>query len=128
MNQLYQCREPRRMKQGNEGQVDRLDDTLGLEAAARMIRLGLDVMKELVDKGEIPAVRLNQKHNVMLREDLINFLRTEGWRQAAERKKSSAVKQHIENNTKRAPRPVAGKQRRATLLDLRAYEQMTSES
>lgn len=105
--------------------MEDLADTLGLEDAARMLRLGLEAMKDLVDKGEVPAVRLNQKHTVMLREDLIDFLRLEGRRQAAERKKS-VIKHHLgagapENaHSQRGPR---GKPRRVTPPDLRAYEQ-----
>lgn len=104
------------------------DDTLGLEGAARMLRLGLEAMKELVDKGEVPAVRLNQKHTVMLREDLIAFLRSEGRRQAAERKKSTIGSRPAAN----APSPASPnrktKARRITPPDLRAYEQADHQS
>jgi len=34
--------------------IDDFEDTLGLEDAARMMRLGLEAMKGLVDKGEVP--------------------------------------------------------------------------
>ncbi len=104
--------------------TDDLDDTLGLEGAAKMLRLGLEAMKDLVDKGEVPAVRLNQKHTVMLRQDLIEFLRQEGRRQAAERKKS--VKHRCGPS---APEPAHSKRtakgnpRRLVPPDLRAYEQ-----
>lgn len=99
--------------------MDDLDDTLGLEGAARMLRLGLEAMKDLVDKGEVPAVRLNQKHTVMLREDLIEFLRAEGRRQAAERKRS-AIGSRPAANTALSKR--TNKSRRPSLPDLRAYE------
>ena len=65
------------------------DTTLGLEDAAKVMRLGVESMKELVENGTVPAVRLNQKHTVLLREDLINFLREEGRRQAAARRESA---------------------------------------
>jgi hypothetical protein len=98
------------------------DDTLGLEAAARLMRLGIEAMKDLVDKGQVPAVRLNQKHTVLLREDLIEFLRAEGRRQAAERKNS--------RDERLSSRPPAahsnsrqGRSRRTSPPDLRAYEQ-----
>lgn len=45
--------------QRNHISAEEHDDTLGLEGAARMMRLGLEAMKELVDKAEVPAVRLN---------------------------------------------------------------------
>ncbi|WP_425532790.1 helix-turn-helix domain-containing protein [Stenotrophomonas maltophilia] len=91
-------------------------DTLGLEDAARMLRLGLEAMKELVDRGDVPAVRLNQKHTVMLREDLIDFLRREGRRQAAERKQR---KTQLPPYTRQLPKRAA---RRPSPPDLRPYE------
>lgn len=103
--------------------VDDIDDTMGLEGAARMLRLGLEAMKDLVDKGEVPAVRLNQKHTVMLREDLIDFLRSEGRRQAAERKKSAIGTQPAANSPAPGSTRRASKSRRTKLPDLRAYEQ-----
>lgn len=103
-------------------------DTLGLEDAARMMRLGLEAMKDLVEKGEVPAVRLNQKHTVMLREDLIDFLRSEGRRQAAERKKSAVGNQPAANASIVATPKRKGKARRITPPDLRAYEQADHQS
>ncbi|WP_152983865.1 hypothetical protein [Stenotrophomonas pavanii] len=102
--------------------IDDVDDTLGLEGAAKMLRLGLEAMKDLVDKGEVPAVRLNQKHTVMLREDLIDFLRSEGRRQAAERRKS-AIDQQPASNSPPPGQIKRRKPRRITPPDLRAYEQ-----
>ncbi|MBN5049012.1 hypothetical protein JY456_01465 [Stenotrophomonas maltophilia] len=104
------------------------DDTLGLEGAARMLRLGLEAMKDLVDKGDVPAVRLNQKHTVMLREDLIDFLRSEGRRQAAERKKSAIGTRPAANAPESVPTRRASKSRRTKLPDLRAYEQADHQS
>ncbi len=104
------------------------DETLGLDGAAKMLRLGLEAMKELVDKGAVPAVRLNQKHTVILREDLIDFLRLEGRRQAAERKKSTIGNQPAANSPESGPTRRAGKSRRTKLPDLRAYEQAGHQS
>jgi len=104
------------------------DDTLGLEDAAKMLRLGLEAMKDLVDKGEVPAVRLNQKHTVMLREDLIDFLRSEGRRQAAERKKSAIGNRPAANAPLSTTPKRNGKARRITPPDLRAYEQADHQS
>ncbi|EMB2829828.1 TPA: hypothetical protein ACKQCK_000380 [Stenotrophomonas maltophilia] len=107
---------------------DEISDTLGIEGAARMLRLGLEAMKELVDKGEVPAVRLNQKHTVMLREDLIDFLRSEGRRQAAERKKSAIGTRPAANTPGSVPIRRPSKSRRTKLPDLRAYEQADHQS
>lgn len=107
---------------------DETDDTLGLEGAARMMRLGLEAMKDLVDKGDVPAVRLNQKHTVMLREDLIDFLRSEGRRQAAERKKSAIGSRPAANTPESGPARRPSKSRRTKLPDLRAYEQADHQS
>jgi len=98
------------------------DDTLGLDAAAKLLRLGLEAMKDQVDKGEVPAVRLNQKHTVMLREDLIDFLRSEGRRQAAERKKSAVGNQRAADASVGTTPKRKGRARRVTPPDLRAYE------
>lgn len=62
------------------------DETLSLEEGAKFLRLGLKAMKELVESGAVPATSLNQKHTVMLREDLIAYLRVEGRRQAEARR------------------------------------------
>lgn len=121
-------RERHRMTQSDEIRSESLDETLGLEGAARMMRLGLEAMKELVDKGEVPAVRLNQKHTVMLREDLIDFLRSEGRRQAAERKKSAIGNRPAANASLGATTKRKGKTRRISPPDLRAYEQADHQS
>ncbi|MGE8282846.1 MAG: hypothetical protein ACN6PX_03140 [Stenotrophomonas lactitubi] len=93
-----------------------------------MLRLGLEAMKDLVDKGEVPAVRLNQKHTVMLREDLIDFLRSEGRRQAAERKNSANGNRPSANSPVPGPTRRTSKARRTKLPDLRAYEQADHQS
>lgn len=98
------------------------DDTLGLEDAAKVLRLGLEAMKALVEEGTVPAVRLNQKHTVMLREDLIEFLRAEGRRQAAERK-AAIGKRPAANSERPTPqRARPAKVRRISPPDLAAYE------
>lgn len=111
------------MKQSRQIPTEDLDDTLGIEGAARMMRLGLEAMKDLVDKGEVPAVCLNQKHTVMLREDLIDFLRSEGRRQAAERKRSAIGAGPPANAPDSGTTRRTSKSRRTKLPDLRAYEQ-----
>ncbi|HDS1303559.1 TPA: hypothetical protein QEK28_000357 [Stenotrophomonas maltophilia] len=128
MNHQHQHRQRHRMTESDESKTESLDETLGLEGAARMMRLGLEAMKELVDKGEVPAVRLNQKHTVMLREDLIDFLRTEGRRQAAERKKSAIGNRSAANAPASMSPNRKAKARRITPPDLRAYEQADHQS
>lgn len=92
------------------------EDTMGLEEGARFLRLGLKAMKELVDSGKVPAVSHNQKHTVMLREALVEHLREEGRKQAAERR----VKYLAEQGRAKKPRRAA--KAKPTLPDLSAYE------
>lgn len=61
-------------------------ETLDLQEASDLLRIDQSSMKELVDKGEVPAVVLNEKHLVILREDLITYLREEGRRQTEDRR------------------------------------------
>lgn len=95
------------------------DDTLGLEEAADMLRLGLEATRTLVDGGHIPAVRLNQKHTVILRDDVIGYIRDEGRRQAEERKKAATGKKR---RVIPAARSAISAARKTTPPDLRAYE------
>ncbi|MCF3477334.1 hypothetical protein GUK69_15235 [Stenotrophomonas maltophilia] len=104
------------------------EETLGLDGAATLLRLGHEAMKDLIDRGEVPAVRLNQKHTVMLREDLIEFLRSEGRRQAAERKNSTVGNAPPTKFAGAGPAKRASKARRTKLPDLRAYEQADHQS
>lgn len=68
-----------------------LSDTLGLGEAAAMMRLGEDSLRELIVVGQIPAVSLNRKHWVILREDVLTFLRETAQRQASERRERIAA-------------------------------------
>lgn len=65
------------------------DEVIDLEQASALLHLGIDATRKLIDLGELPALRLNQKHTVLLREDVIEFIRTEGRRQAEERRKQA---------------------------------------
>ncbi len=96
-----------------------MTETLGLEDAADMLRLGIEATRALVDQGELPAVRLNQKHTVILRDDLIGYIRDEGRRQAEERRKAVIGKERQHSAPARA---AARKPRKAAHPDLRAYE------
>jgi hypothetical protein len=62
------------------------DPTMDLEQAAAFMHLGYKAMKELVDSGEVPALSLNQKHTILLREDLITYVREQGRKQADKRR------------------------------------------
>ncbi|WP_322547764.1 hypothetical protein [Stenotrophomonas geniculata] len=104
------------------------EETLGLDGAATLLRLGHEAMINLINRDEVPAVRLNQKHTVMLREDLIEFLRSEGRRQAAERKKSAIGMRPTANSPPLGQTRRASNSRRIKLPDLRAYEQADHQS
>ena len=65
-------------------------EVLSLEEAAALAKCGLECMRALVDAGEVPAARLNRKHTVLLRDDVIDFLRTKARQQAEERRKAKA--------------------------------------
>lgn len=91
------------------------DDTMNLEAAADFLHLGYKAMKVLVDTGEVPALSCNQKHTVLLRADLVDYVRTKGREQAEarKRKKQPAI----------APVKQRGKKKALPNLDL--YELTT---
>lgn len=95
------------------------EDTIGIEDAAVMLRLGLDATRELADTGQLPAVRLNQKHWVLLRDDVLGYIREEGRRQAEERRKAAAGKNRTPKSAAPSARP---RPRRHAVPDLRAYE------
>jgi hypothetical protein len=61
------------------------DPTMDLQEAANFLHLGYKAMKELVDSGDVPALSLNQKHTVLLREDLITYVREQGRKLAEKR-------------------------------------------
>jgi len=88
-------------------------ETLSLDEAAALMHLGRESMKDLVDNGIVPALRLNKKHTVILRDELIAFIRNEGQRQAAERKA-----QHLRVQVGAKTRD----RRRRALPDLAPYE------
>lgn len=66
------------------------EETLDLQQAADLAKVGLECMRGYVDSGEVPAARLNQKHVVLLREDVLDFIRVLARKQAEERRKSRA--------------------------------------
>ena len=95
------------------------DDTLDLSQAAELLHIGFKAMKELVDTGEVPALSCNQKHCVLLREDLISYVREQGRKQAdkrRQRKQQAAI-----------PTPAVGRRRggKTAMPNLDAYEVTT---
>lgn len=76
-------------------------DILTLEEAAALAKCGIACMRALVDAGEVPAARLNRKHTVLLREDVIDFLHTKARQQAEERRKARELKPRLV----RTPKP-----------------------
>ncbi|WEN13669.1 hypothetical protein PY254_10465 [Rhodanobacter sp. AS-Z3] len=67
------------------------DPTMDLQQAADFLHLGLKSMKELVDSGAVPALSLNQKHTILLRDDLIAYVREQGRAQAARRRSRKPI-------------------------------------
>jgi hypothetical protein len=65
--------------------------TMDLEQAAAFLHLGYKAMKALVDTGEVPALSLNQKHTILLRDDLITYVREQGRAQAARRRSRKPI-------------------------------------
>lgn len=62
------------------------EPTLDLQQAATFLHLGLESMKELVNSGAVPALSCNQKHTIMLRDDLIAYVHEQGRKQAEQRR------------------------------------------
>lgn len=62
------------------------DPTMDLQQAADFLHLGLKSMKELVESGAVPALSCNQKHTILLRDDLIDYVREQGRLQASKRR------------------------------------------
>lgn len=83
-----------------------MTETLDLQEAANLAKVGLECMREYVESGELPAARLNKKHVVLLREDVLDFIRVLARKQAEQRRKERA----------QPPR-----QRRGVRVDLERY-------
>jgi hypothetical protein len=98
-------------------------ETLDLKQAAAFLRLGYESMKDLVDAGAVPAVCLNQKHTVLLREDLIAYVRDEGRKQAEERKRKARAPSTRSVRATAPPKRVA-----RSLPDLGRYESVTTSA
>lgn len=72
-----------------------VDETLDLAEAARYMHIGHEAMRELFESGSIPAVSLNQKHVVFLRDDLRAYLADLARKQARERQSGIKPTEHV---------------------------------
>lgn len=100
-------------------------DTLDLEQAAKLMRLGQDATKDLIDKGELAALICNQKHVVLLRSVVLDYIAEEGRRQAEERRRKAKGHASQPEAPKGAGKP-RGRARQA-LPDLGRYELTTGD-
>lgn len=96
--------------------IDVHDTALSLDEAAAFMRLGQKALVTLIDAGEIPAARLNQKHTAILRSDAIAYLHRIARVQQIERQKQ--VRAANDDIAITAPRRKRGR----TLPDLAPYE------
>ena len=87
-------------------------DTLDIEEAAAVMKIGVDSMRELVVAGAIPALSHNPKHCVILRGDLLAYISTMARRQQAEKKGRVAVLPRVDSAPTPAPRRRTGRARR----------------
>ena len=67
------------------------DETLSVEEAATLAKVGIDCMKSLIDTGEIHAARFNRKHCVLLREDVIDYIRRRAREQSKQRRSVNTI-------------------------------------
>jgi hypothetical protein len=97
-------------------------ETLGIEQAAALMRVGYEAMKQLIDDGEVPAVILNQRHAVLLHSDVIAYIREQG-RLQAEQRRRLAKRPKDRTITSRAAAQRSSK--RKAPPDLSSYELLT---
>ena len=108
----------------SQDEADLAKPVLTIGESARLVRVGEESFREVVDRGDVPAVSLNQKHTVCLRDDLLEWLRQLGRKQAEERRlrhQGNRAKQDPPE-AKRVPRPPRSSPRRQAPPDLRRYE------
>lgn len=76
-------------------------DTLSVEQAAQLLHLGRDATRALIEAGDIPAMSCNQKHTVLLRRDVLEYIATNAREQSEQRK---AAQRSCSPRTRRRPR------------------------
>lgn len=79
------------------------EDTLTIEQASKVIHLGIEAMRKLIEAGEVPACSLNKKHTVLLRADLIDYIRRKGREQAETRKRPAPFRRPTRASTALPP-------------------------
>jgi hypothetical protein len=52
----------------------------------QILRCGYDTVRTAIECGDLPALQLNKRHTVLLREDVIEYVRVYARRKAQERK------------------------------------------
>jgi excisionase family DNA binding protein len=52
-----------------------ISPTIGIEEAAEILRCGVGVVRKIIATGELPALQLTQRHCVLLRDDVIDYIR-----------------------------------------------------
>jgi hypothetical protein len=111
----------------SEEQIEALGklDTLDLEQAAKLMRLGQEATKDLIEKGELAALICNQKHVVLLRSVVLEYIAEEGRRQAEERRRRATGRQR-QPVTSAATGKARGRAR-PPLPDLDRYELTTGD-
>lgn len=106
--------------------MDPNSPTIGVDEAAQILRCGVRSVQDLVETGDLPALELNQRHTVLLREDVIDYVRKRAREQATERKL-----QHARRKAKppaaiaTTPASRSSGRRRRALPDLGSYEVTT---
>lgn len=66
------------------------DEFLTLEEAARLLHLGVDSIRRLIDSGDLPAAELDQKRVILLRDQLVEFIRTKSNEQSVARRNGTS--------------------------------------
>lgn len=104
------------------------DETLDIAQAAAYCHLGYEAMKELIDAGEVPAASFNQKHTVVLLDDLRDYIRKRAREQAEDRRRQHASTPPAAKAPQRASEAAAkpAKPAKPALPDLTSYELTTS--
>ena len=93
--------------------------TIGIEEAAEILRCGYDTVRTAIECGDLPALQMKKRHTVLLREDVIEYVRVHARRQAQERKAEHALR---EARYKALAPQRRGPGRRRTPPDLTPYE------
>lgn len=99
----------------------RYDETLNLEQAAELFRIGVDSMRALVWQGAVPALSLNRKHLVLLRSQLLDYISREAKLQQLARRSPLPAPARVEDSSLPA---VCRGRRRKPLLTLPSEEEL----